>query len=179
MVSPPHLSKILCLLLLTSASAAPPAVPLETSAPAAGVFSIYFENDLFARTDQRYTNGTRLSWTSANLKQYGDDPTFGGLTGNFDSISLLGDSSFFRNVVFSIGQNRYTPSDTGHTDLITDDRPYAGWLYAGLGLIWKNETVRNSLILNLGVLGPWSYLCPGNAAAHSRSQGHCRAAWLG
>ena len=156
MAIPPRLSKILFLVLVASTNAAPPAVPLETSAPAAGVFSIYFENDLFAGTDQRYTNGTRLSWTSANLKKYGDDPTFGGLTGNFDNISLLGDGSFSRNVVFSIGQNMVTPSDTIRTDLITDDRPYAGWLYAGLGLIWKNETVRNSLILNLGVVGPWS-----------------------
>ncbi len=145
------------LLVALALSAAPAAVAQETSRPWAGVFTAYFENDLFAGTDQRYTNGTRLTWTSARLENYGDDPTFGALTGNFDNISLLGGSGYSRNVVFSLGQSIFTPSDTESTALVVDDRPYAGWLYAGLGLIWKNETVRNSLVLNLGVVGPWSY----------------------
>ncbi len=33
---------------------------------------------------------------------------------------------------------------------------YAGWLYVGFGLIWKNAEVRNSLTLNVGVVGSWS-----------------------
>lgn len=145
------------LLLAIAWSAATLLPAQETSRPSAGVFTAYFENDLFAGTDQNYTNGARLTWTSASLDKYGDDPTFGSLTGNFDGISLLGGGSYTRNVAFTIGQSIFTPSDTLSTELVPDDRPYAGWLYAGLGLIWKNEQVRNSLVLNLGVVGPWSY----------------------
>jgi lipid A 3-O-deacylase len=38
-----------------------------------GTLSFYFENDLFARTDENYTNGARISWTSPALRKFGDD----------------------------------------------------------------------------------------------------------
>src|SRR3546814_2580494 len=37
-----------------------------------------------------------------------------------------------RNVVVRVGQGMYTPEDGTRTDLVTDDRPYAGLLYAGV-----------------------------------------------
>ena len=36
---------------------------------------------------------------------------------------------FTHKVEFSIGQNMYTPIDISKYELISDDRPYAGWLY--------------------------------------------------
>lgn len=35
-------------------------------------------------------------------------------------------------------------------------RTYAGWLYLGVGVVWKNSDVRNSLVLDIGVAGPAS-----------------------
>ena len=60
------------------------------------------------------------------------------------------------------GQSMYTPEDGTRTDLITDDRPYAGLLY--MGLAWnrrKHEPESNQEMLDtreitLGVIGPWS-----------------------
>jgi lipid A 3-O-deacylase len=37
-----------------------------------GTFSLYFENDLFADTDQGYTNGIKLSWISPDLAGYAE-----------------------------------------------------------------------------------------------------------
>ena len=59
-----------------------------------------------------------------------------------------------------LGQNIYTPEDNFVTNLITDDRPYAGWLYTGFamqrrGLTDKKEIpVFENFELNIGVIGP-------------------------
>ena len=37
-------------------------------------FTAYFENDLFADTDQSYTNGVRFSWISPDISSYEHDP---------------------------------------------------------------------------------------------------------
>lgn len=122
-----------------------------------GTLTTYFENDLFGGTDQNYTNGARVSWTSPNLKRFGDDDTIGGLVSLFDDVSWTGDTTYERNVAISIGQSMYTPVDVRSTTLVANERPYAGWLYVGFGIIWKNTYVKNSLVFNIGVVGPWSF----------------------
>lgn len=119
-----------------------------------GTLSFYFENDLFGNTDANYTNGARIGWTSPNLKKFGDDPTLGQMAGYFDGF---GTDTYERNVAITLGQSMFTPMDTDARTLVQDERPYAGWLYVGMGLIWKNERVKNSLVFNVGVVGPWSY----------------------
>lgn len=52
------------------------------------------------------------------------------------------------------GQNMYTPRDISIPDPILDDRPYAGWLYAGFILQRHQKEVLDTLELDLGVIGP-------------------------
>lgn len=122
-----------------------------------GTLSFYFENDLFGSTDENYTNGARISWTSPALRKFGDDRTLGSVAGYFDNFTWTGNSDYERNVAFSLGQSMFTPRDVDSYALVEDERPYAGWLYVGMGIIWKNERVKNSLVFNVGVVGPWSY----------------------
>jgi lipid A 3-O-deacylase len=122
-----------------------------------GALTFYFENDAFASTDQDYTAGARISWTSPSLKRFGDDTNVGGVAGIFDDAFWTGDSSYERNVAISIGQSMFTPVDTRSPNLVVNDRPYAGWLYVGLGLVWKKPNVKNTFLINLGVVGPWSF----------------------
>ena len=122
-----------------------------------GTLSIYFENDLFTGTDRFYTNGVKLSWTSADLEKFADTPYASGLLPLIDRIPYINSPDYQKNLAFSIGQNIYTPDDTEATRALDNDRPYAGWLYLGLGFVWKNAAVRNSLVLNVGVVGSWSY----------------------
>ena len=121
----------------------------------AGTWSLYFENDLFGGTDQRYTNGVRIGWTSPNLRHFAEEDSIGRLGGVADDL-WLGQGEYERNVALVLGQSMFTPTDITRSDLVMDDRPYAGWLYAGVGFIWKNERVRNTLLINVGVVGPWS-----------------------
>lgn len=139
------------------------AFALNTSAQAAGkdeaggTLGMYMENDLFAGTDRYYTSGVKFSWSSPDLEQLSDTPYASPFLGLFDLLPYINETNYQKNLVFALGQNIYTPDNTEAFDLITNDRPYAGWLYLGLGVVWKNADVRNTLVLNLGVVGPWSY----------------------
>lgn len=122
-----------------------------------GTLGIYFENDLFVGTDRYYTSGVKLSWSSPDLQKFSDSPYGNPLVPVFNLIPWINDADFQRNIVFSLGQNIYTPDNTEAFELVENDRPYAGWLYVGIGVVWKNAEVRNSLVLDIGVVGSWSY----------------------
>ncbi|MEA3211365.1 MAG: lipid 3-O-deacylase [Chthoniobacter sp.] len=125
--------------------------------PTAGTVSIYFENDLFAGTDRYYTNGVKIGWSSTNLGKFSDTPYASPLLPLIDRLPFLNSPDYQKNLAFSLGQNIYTPDNTETAELLPNDRPYAGWLYLGVGLIWKNAEVRHSLVLDLGVVGSWSF----------------------
>jgi hypothetical protein len=59
-----------------------------------------------------------------------------------------------RNVVLSVGQTMYTPENIEQTELVVDDRPYAGWLFVGIGYHSKNDRQLDSMELNIGMVGP-------------------------
>lgn len=124
---------------------------------AGGTLGLYVENDLFAGTDEQYTSGFKLSWSSHDLEQFRDSRYASPLLPVFNLLPYINEKDYQKNLVFALGQNIYTPNDTESYDLIKDDRPYAGWLYLGIGVVWKNAAVRNSLVLDIGVVGPWSY----------------------
>jgi lipid A 3-O-deacylase len=121
-----------------------------------GAFSIYFENDLFSGTDRYYTNGARAAWSTGDLDRFDESPAarqFGPL---LRQVEIINRPKFRRNFAITLGQEMFTPDNTETRNLVLNDRPYAGWLYVGLGLIWKNETTRNAALIQLGVVGPWS-----------------------
>lgn len=60
-------------------------------------------------------------------------------------------------MVYSLGQSIFTPDDITIRELVPDDRPYAGWLYAGVGLESVGEGFRDNMEINLGVVGPASF----------------------
>lgn len=122
-----------------------------------GTISVYLENDLFAGTDRYYTSGSQLAWSSPNLEKFSDTPYASPFLPLFDLLPYINEAEYQKNLVLSLGQNIYTPDNTETYGLLEDDRPYAGWLYMGLGVVWKDATVRNSLVLILGVVGSWSY----------------------
>ena len=115
---------------------------------------IYFENDLFRETDKYYTNAVQLTWLSKDLKRYKDDVRLPEW-----SIPMLKASPFsetpgsIHNVGILIGQHIYTPADIQETGLQPDDRPYAGYLFAGVALHSKTDRVLDTLEVSFGVVG--------------------------
>ena len=134
-----------------------------------GTFSLYFENDLFANTDQGYTNGIKLSWISPDLTGYAE-------SGKLPDWSLpyvrwlpfINEPGFQRNVALCMGQNIYTPEDISREDLIEDDRPYAGWAYMGIAFHSKNERRLDTMEFQLGIVGPASGAEQAQKLVHSK-----------
>jgi hypothetical protein len=129
-----------------------------TLTPYHGVYNFYYENDLVNGTDNNYTNGVKLSWVSANLKSYVEDPCLPLWVRKLNSLSKWLQPGHFeaRNMVVTGGQAMYTPNDATRTDLIKDDRPYAGWLYLGLAWNARDDLHMNTVELDVGMVGPAS-----------------------
>lgn len=129
------------------------------------------ENDLFTGTDQNYTNGVAFTAVSHDITgklRTECLPTPVRLHAELIKFMNPGfwsdaeNPAHTQNVVVKFGQSMFTPKDFSRTDLIADDRPYAGLLYVGMS--WnrrKHEPQSNSEILDtreitLGVIGPLS-----------------------
>jgi len=115
---------------------------------------VMFENDLFSGEDEQYTSGVKFGWISPDLTRYRDSenlPTW--LLPVVRRLPLINEPGIERNVEFYFGQKIFTPEDTQTRTLVEDDRPYAGWLYAGVGLHNKNEYVLDAFHLQFGVTG--------------------------
>ncbi len=143
-----------------------PEVPTSTapaeSEPAApperGIITFQYENDILAGTDRYYTNGIRLSYTSPGLRQR--------IPWAADALEWLYpfDPGADARLRVSFGQSMFTPGDIEVSELIVDDRPYAGWLYAGFALnveadqkLFGNRyDTLDTLEVELGVVGPAS-----------------------
>lgn len=121
-----------------------------------GVYNFYYENDLFAGSDNNYTNGMKLSWVSSNLQDYVSDPCLPSWVRQLNRISqaLKPGGYDSRNMVVTIGQAMYTPSDLHRRDVIPNDRPYAGWLYLGLAYNARNKRQMDTTEIDVGVVGP-------------------------
>ena len=111
-----------------------------------------------AETDQQYTNGIRASFISPNLDSYENDPALPEWVRNTNRRlkALHNDKSLQRNLVISLGQLIFTPEDIDATDLIEDDRPYAGYLHLSFGYHMRSDKKLHSTELSLGVVGPAS-----------------------
>ncbi len=120
-------------------------------------FNFHFENDLFADTDQNYTSGVKFAWVSPDLTRYRDDKQLPEwIYPYIEALPFINEPGLERNIVISFGQSIFTPQDTERTDLITDDRPYAGWLYFGLGFHSKSKSQLDTMEIQLGVVGELS-----------------------
>ncbi|MDD5241005.1 MAG: lipid A deacylase LpxR family protein [Sulfuricella sp.] len=120
------------------------------------LYNFYFENDLFNGTDSGYTNGVKFSWVSANLKDYTHDPCLPHWVRQMNQLfeTVHPGKYTSRNMVVTAGQLMFTPRDRSRTDPILNDRPYAGWLYLGLGYNARDARQMDTVEVNLGVVGP-------------------------
>ena len=132
---------------------------------------IFFENDLFGDTDKYYTNAVQVNWLSKDLKQYKDDVRLPEWTLSLAKLLPFSETpGSLHNVAILFGQHIYTPADIQTKTLISDDRPYAGFLYTGLALHSKTDTILDTLEAVIGIVGPWAFAeCSQNTVHELRS----------
>lgn len=110
--------------------------------------SFSFENDSIGKGgDRYYTSGARLSWYNVNttVPELIDDIA--------ESIPMF-DINEHTGTMFSLGQNLFTPDGIDNGDPREDDRPWAAWTYASVGLVTPTGNRIDELELTLGVVGP-------------------------
>jgi len=118
-------------------------------------FSVFFENDLFGDAEQQFTNGVQLSWESPDLTRYADADRLPKRTLPIVTrLPWINEPNTQRNLGFSIGQRIFTPNNTQRSNLVANDRPYAGWLYGRLSFTNKTANRMDRIEFQLGVIGP-------------------------
>jgi lipid A 3-O-deacylase len=146
------------LLLCAFLAAAPFWASAEERLWPRGTFTAQIENDRIANTDRHYTNGICLAWVSDKAE---DGPQW--VNELLEMLYPIADLRAGR-AGLSLGQSMFTPEDTDAVDLVRADRPYAGWLYAGVSVHAETKRTRfgiafdtlDSVELNLGVVGPYA-----------------------
>ena len=150
-----------------------PASAMADAPTTGGTMGIYIENDAFTGTDRYYTSGVKLSWTSPDVSNLIDSPYSDAMIPVFNLLPAMHDSAYQKNLIFSIGQNIYTPDNTETFNPPPNDRPYAGWLYVSNGVVWKTEKVRNVFVMDIGVVGSYSLAQEAQRYVHDlRGFGH-------
>ncbi|MBN8798488.1 MAG: lipid A deacylase LpxR family protein [Stenotrophomonas nitritireducens] len=116
------------------------------------------DNDLFGshHQDQGYTNGAMLTFVSPNLVDYTDDPCLPAparwINRHLERLQSGGFDQ--QNMIFSVGQGLFTPTDSTRADLIEDDLPYAGVLLANFGYNARIGDRLRTTQLAVGMVGP-------------------------
>ena len=121
-----------------------------------GFFDVVDENDAWSNIlgqhqDRHYTHGIKLNYM---LREH-------SLSDTNAVLPLWGIDDAYASSGFVLGQNMYTPENILDPNPIPTDRPYAGWLYAGLvyqrrGQFTEHIAVMENFEINLGVVGPLS-----------------------
>lgn len=129
---------------VTHATAATPAPDT------ASILTIKTENDVIAHTDQNYTAGLRLGWTSPSADPMG---------GEFLPDLLTDVGSFLwgpgrQRISVDLSNTIYTPKDTTLAKPDPRDRPYAGVMLGTVSLLHDTTASRSVIGLSAGVLGP-------------------------
>lgn len=95
--------------------------------------NFHTENDADIRTDEAYSYGSDIG-----ILYYIDD---------------LNTSKKDNYISFSYVQQIYTPNDINNTQLIKNDRPYAGYTYFQVGFHQSHNNNLKSFLFQLGIVG--------------------------
>jgi len=119
------------------------------------ILSLTWENDAIVNRDKHYTQGAKIAYLSS------DDSLPNWVDHLSRHIPALGLNTQAQKFGLAVGQEIYTPGNLQAANLITNDRPYAGWLYASVALQRRGLSpaalpVTETFRLDLGVIGPES-----------------------
>ncbi|WP_081581632.1 lipid A deacylase LpxR family protein [Pararhodospirillum photometricum] len=121
-----------------------------------GRLSVVEENDYFSSggRDQHYTQGIQLDYLSPDLGPDGIALPMKWIA-SFSPIFSDGKTTTSRKLDFSLAQKLYTPRDTTLNTPDPRDRPYAGWINAGVSLLKDaDQKVLDHLQIQIGLVGP-------------------------
>lgn len=112
------------------------------------IFSLTFDNDIFANRDFYFTNGFKLELSAPFLNK-----------SPINKILIGSKNSNIEQSGFSFVQNIYTPIDIEAEEILYGDRPFSAYLTIGQFRETYNFIKKTHIKseLNFGVIGPSSY----------------------
>jgi lipid A 3-O-deacylase len=111
---------------------------------------------LFGR-DRHYTNGFKLALTSCQLADEGPWNAPVRLLRLASVFPATGPGTDTRLEWTPVAQSIFTAQDHTHRFADPNDRPFAGWLYAGFEWIQNDDDrVLTSFEVQGGIVGPWA-----------------------
>jgi len=113
------------------------------------IITLSYENDIFAGSDNNYTNGVRISYFSPE----NDVPSL--LSGAANLLPFYPEQGRSRWGL-ALGQNMYTPNNITLKNPPLDDEPYAGWLYGTATLVTDTGKTLDTFQATVGMVGPAS-----------------------
>jgi lipid A 3-O-deacylase len=146
-------SPVPCLAIVALAAAlAAPAAQADDN----GRLTAIEENDsVLFDSDKYYTQGLEFVYLGPDVAV---DSAWIGPFDALDSLGLFDTTDageVSRRYEVILGQSVFTPKDTAREDPDPDDRPYAGWLFGGVGLIQDTDRRRlDHFELLAGIVGP-------------------------
>lgn len=123
---------------------------------AEGAYTLTVENDKFTGSDNNYSNGVGLSWTSDEISQYPEDSFARRFAELWDFLPRVGNLDFRTYASWTLGQEMHTPDDITDPDPPLDDQPYAGVLYVDSTFHLRRRDWGHTWNVRLGVVGPAS-----------------------
>ena len=151
---------IIFLLLTSFINADKELLELET-------FNYSMENDADVDTDFGYTHGARIG-----LLFYRGDTSDSWL-----NIPLTSSQNSNNFISLAYANQMFTPYDLDKTEIIKDDRPYAGYSYIEIALHQATETNLDSLTLQTGMVGESSGMESLQAFLHEYIDARDAAGW--
>ncbi|MCW8957819.1 MAG: lipid A deacylase LpxR family protein [Gammaproteobacteria bacterium] len=133
--------------------------------------SITYENDIVAGTDKHYTNGIKVIYVPERVV-----PTPSWAYKAAKLVPWFPAAGEIRHG-YLFGQSIFTASDITLSNPPLDDRPYAGWLYGGVGIGTESGRQLDLLVLSIGIVGPASLAEEGQKLVHQTIGGDMPQGW--
>jgi hypothetical protein len=121
-----------------------------------GALAFYIDNDVFLRSDDRYTSGVGVQWTSAPVDRFDRKAFVRRVAHAFSFLPTVGGPSYRNLVSFALSQEIYTPTDIESPVPPPDQQPYAGLLLLDTSVYSVGERQLHGFTLRLGCVGPCS-----------------------
>lgn len=136
------------------------------------------DNDVFAGTDRGYSNGTEFGFVSPTVQSFQDASLSDTARWLNRKLAWLQPQGFtYNNMVMTLGQGMFTPSDWRLETPDPNDRPYAGVLMLGVTYNGRDEDSMRSTTLNVGMVGPSAFAKETQEFVHSLVGGQDFAGW--
>lgn len=128
---------------------------LEASSdPVNGTWFLSVDNDVFAGTDDDYSSGVQIGWVPGYLDHFGQGRVPEFVAAGLGYLPLVNRKGRQQFISHSLSHRIFTPTDIETSELIANDTPYSGSLFASLTAGAQDAKTMDAFTFYYGIVGP-------------------------